>query len=95
MEDSNGTWLTSVQITPSPAARATVLLPCGHWYAWLSPADVQACQTAQVRRLPHGLRRRSHDQRDAGPVRQLRPVPESESGLTVLAGQRSKEPEGH
>ena len=42
MDKSNGTWLTSVQITTEPGGAATVLLPCGHWYAWLSPADVQA-----------------------------------------------------
>ena len=31
MDKSNGTWLTSVQITTEPGGAATVLLPCGHW----------------------------------------------------------------
>ena len=88
MDNSNGTWLTSVQITTEPGGAARVLLPCGHWYAWLSPADVQACQT--VERTCGGCR----TVYDVAPMTNetlawtgsYGPFPES--GLTVLAGQK-------
>ena len=88
MDNSNGTWLTSVQITTEPGGAARVLLPCKHWYAWLSPADVQACQT--VERACGGCRAVY----DVVPMTNealawsgsYGPFPES--GLTVLAGQK-------
>ena len=88
MDNSNGTWLTSAQITTEPGGAATVLLPCGHWYAWLSPAEVQACQTVE---------------RNCGACRTVYEVapltnetlaltgsygPFPESGLTVVAGPK-------
>ena len=88
MDKSNGTWLTSVQITTEPGGAARVLLPCGHWYAWLSPADVQACETVERR---CGACRTVYD---VAPMTNetlawtgsYGPFPES--GLTVLAGQK-------
>ena len=88
MGNSSGTWLTSAQITTGPGGAATVLLPCGHWYAWLSPAEVQACQPVE---------------RNCGACRTVYEVapltnetrawtgsygPFPESGLTVLAGPK-------
>jgi hypothetical protein len=47
MDNHNGTWPTSAQTTSEPGGTATVLLPCDHWYARLSPSEVQACQTVE------------------------------------------------
>ncbi len=92
MGENNRTWLTSAQTITGADGTVRVLLPCTHWYAWLSPAEVRACQTVE---RECGLCRTVYDidpmtNETLALTGSYGPFPES--GLTVLTGLAGQKP---